>query len=332
MVTRSTLFPANARPVSQAAPVLITGAPASTPHSSVQPLTPSGKAFTIAAATTAPVPPVSNLSGIKAIPAVVAGNSAADKINTGSNNTQISANGLASNITGGVNDHLPTATLSPRLTISHTVTADTITPPTASPTGSEKKHFLFAPEIAAIKRRCAANLLSLIPLNIARAFFGAPASSRHDRTCSTTTGSSSSLTTISSSGKSPPALKNEGGGDQATRSSPSPGEQKISSPLQSKSLPASTLSKPGPGSVTAAEQVPRTGDQDDEAEIGPDELYLLETIETDLLDLLADEYCNKHLIYSIIETVLVKVLPELAERSVAELMEDRGLAPVPSSL
>lgn len=73
-------------------------------------------------------------------------------------------------------------------------------------------------------------------------------------------------------------------------------------------------------------------DEEDDAEIDPEELYLLEAIETDLLDLLADEYCNKHLVYSIIEAALAKVLPEMAERSVAELMEDRGVAPVPGGL
>lgn len=71
----------------------------------------------------------------------------------------------------------------------------------------------------------------------------------------------------------------------------------------------------------------RTAEVD--AEVDPEEEYLLQSIENDLLDLLSDEYCNKHLVYSIIETVLAKVLPEMAERSVAELMEDRGVAPVP---
>ncbi|RHZ56898.1 uncharacterized protein CDV56_101611 [Aspergillus thermomutatus] len=53
---------------------------------------------------------------------------------------------------------------------------------------------------------------------------------------------------------------------------------------------------------------------------------ILQAIEHDILDLFADEYCNKHLIYSIIETVLVKLLPELSEHSIVELMEDRGIA------
>jgi hypothetical protein len=70
----------------------------------------------------------------------------------------------------------------------------------------------------------------------------------------------------------------------------------------------------------------REGEQDS---VDLEELYLLETIEDDLLDLFADEYCNKHLIYSIIETVLSKVLPEMTDRSVLDLMEDRGVTPIP---
>ncbi|RLL96636.1 hypothetical protein CFD26_104560 [Aspergillus turcosus] len=57
-----------------------------------------------------------------------------------------------------------------------------------------------------------------------------------------------------------------------------------------------------------------------------EEFLILQAIEHDILDLFADEYCNKHLIYSIIETALVKFLPELSEHSIAELMEDRGIA------
>lgn len=62
--------------------------------------------------------------------------------------------------------------------------------------------------------------------------------------------------------------------------------------------------------------------------VDPEELHLLETIEQELLDLFEDDYCNKHLVYSIVETVLARLLPELSERSIADLMEDRGVAPM----
>lgn len=53
---------------------------------------------------------------------------------------------------------------------------------------------------------------------------------------------------------------------------------------------------------------------------------LLEAIETDLLDPFSDAYCNKHLIFAVIESVLVKLLPELSERGITELMEERGVS------
>lgn len=70
-------------------------------------------------------------------------------------------------------------------------------------------------------------------------------------------------------------------------------------------------------------------ENDEDSDTDLEDLSLLQAIETDLLDLLADEYCNKHLVYSIIETVLARLLPELAERSVEDLMEDRGVTPIP---
>ena len=42
-----------------------------------------------------------------------------------------------------------------------------------------------------------------------------------------------------------------------------------------------------------------------------------------LLMVLSDEYCNKHLVYGILELVLVRLMPELAEKGVVELMEER---------
>lgn len=56
-----------------------------------------------------------------------------------------------------------------------------------------------------------------------------------------------------------------------------------------------------------------------------EESLLLSSIECDILDPFSDEYCNKHLVFSIVETVLVRLLPELSERGITELMEERGV-------
>jgi len=43
------------------------------------------------------------------------------------------------------------------------------------------------------------------------------------------------------------------------------------------------------------------------------------------LDVWGDAYLNKHLLYAIVEMVVVRVLPEVGERGVREGMEGRGL-------
>lgn len=43
----------------------------------------------------------------------------------------------------------------------------------------------------------------------------------------------------------------------------------------------------------------------------------------DVLDVFGDAYCNKHVVYGIAELLLVRLMPELAEKGVRELMEGR---------
>lgn len=42
-----------------------------------------------------------------------------------------------------------------------------------------------------------------------------------------------------------------------------------------------------------------------------------------LLMVLDDEYCNKHLVYGVLELILIRVMPEMSEQGVAELWEER---------
>ncbi|KAJ2992848.1 hypothetical protein NUW58_g2029 [Xylaria curta] len=49
----------------------------------------------------------------------------------------------------------------------------------------------------------------------------------------------------------------------------------------------------------------------------------LSEIETGIVDIFSDAYFNKHLIYAILELVLVRLVPELAEKGVGELWEER---------
>jgi hypothetical protein len=43
----------------------------------------------------------------------------------------------------------------------------------------------------------------------------------------------------------------------------------------------------------------------------------------EVLDVFGDSYCNKHLMYGIVELILVRLIPELAERGVEDLMGER---------
>jgi hypothetical protein len=61
------------------------------------------------------------------------------------------------------------------------------------------------------------------------------------------------------------------------------------------------------------------GDEGDEAE----EERILSEIESGILDVFGDAYCNRHLLYGIVELVLVRLMPELSEKGVVELLEER---------
>ncbi|KAK7417918.1 hypothetical protein QQZ08_011458 [Neonectria magnoliae] len=63
----------------------------------------------------------------------------------------------------------------------------------------------------------------------------------------------------------------------------------------------------------------RTGDSDAE---GQEYEALVDELEH-LLLVLDDEYCNKHLMYSVLELVLVRLMPELSEKGVVDLQDER---------
>jgi hypothetical protein len=50
---------------------------------------------------------------------------------------------------------------------------------------------------------------------------------------------------------------------------------------------------------------------------------ILDEIERGILDVFGDAYCNKHVVYAIVELILVRLLPELAEKGVLELWAER---------
>lgn len=149
-------------------------------------------------------------------------------------------------------------------------------------------------EIAAIRRHCAVSILALIPRPVARRLFGTA-----DNSSNINQGHTISIDNYDQLNGN--GYNNGHSGNNNTTND----------------------------SQKRKESGPTAGGSADDREHGAEEVeeaFLLAAIENELLDLLADDYCNKHLVYSIIETVLVRLVPELAERSVGELLEDRGVS------
>jgi hypothetical protein len=43
----------------------------------------------------------------------------------------------------------------------------------------------------------------------------------------------------------------------------------------------------------------------------------------DVLDCFGDNYCNKHLLYGIVELIIIRLMPELGEKGIEALLEER---------
>lgn len=151
-----------------------------------------------------------------------------------------------------------------------------------------------APEIADIRRHCAVNILALIPRPVARRLFGAAHNSSNNN--------NRHIISIDNNEQ----LNGHGYNNGYS------GHYNTTNDSQKRPESGPTAGGSGADREYGAEE-------DEDA-------VLVAAIENELLDLLQDEYCNKHLVYSIIETVLVRLVPELGERSVGELLEDRGVS------
>ncbi|XXH04691.1 hypothetical protein Hte_011113 [Hypoxylon texense] len=201
-------------------------------------------------------------------------------------------------------------------------------------------------QLAALRRRCASALLALVPKRVGRLYYGnsnwpwsAIALSRTRTSANSRSGpfAASSSSTSSTSNKT------------AHKDANSTGEEVASVRLtdEGKSVRgghhAATLTPEGPKrqfgetgvrpteaggnhsqaqaqaqAQTQAADMCYENDDDDE-----DESRMLSEIETDILDVFSDAYCNKHLVYGILELVLVRLMPELTEKGVIELWEER---------
>lgn len=153
---------------------------------------------------------------------------------------------------------------------------------------------LFPPEseqeLRALRRKCASALWALMPPGVGRLYFGG-------------------------SGPSWLAVAFSGSNNRRTNSK--------TTPDLSPSAIASQRSGPATNGGGDDLSSPRVEDSATVGEPTPDDADVLAAIETDILDVFGDPYCNKHLMYGALELILVRLMPELAEKGVAELWEER---------
>ncbi|KXH30852.1 PXA domain-containing protein [Colletotrichum simmondsii] len=98
-----------------------------------------------------------------------------------------------------------------------------------------------------------------------------------------------------------------------------PGADDVAAPL---AMSEGEADIPGRGDATNGNRTNDLGNKSKEDE-DEDQQRMLAEIEEGILDIFSDEYCNKHLVYSILELILVRLMPELAEKGVVELWEER---------
>lgn len=75
-------------------------------------------------------------------------------------------------------------------------------------------------------------------------------------------------------------------------------------------------------SSNRTEKQNRGGEDESEAELEQEEM--IAQLE-EMLDVFGNAYMNKHLVYNMLELVLVRLVPEMAERGTGELLRERGV-------
>ncbi|KAI1335486.1 PXA domain-containing protein [Xylariaceae sp. FL0016] len=200
-------------------------------------------------------------------------------------------------------------------------------------------------QLAALRRRCASTLLASIPKGMARIYYGSgtwpwSGTGEGSKAVDGTTSSSDAASPRSEPHRSKRSnVSNHTATVNQRVSSSRSGEEvarvrltdegKTDKPNASDVTLASSVSgserqlqyHTGESCPTEDEFVPGISDQGNIMD--QDHERMLSEIESGILDVFSDTYCNKHLIYGILELVLVRLIPELAERGVGELWEER---------
>ncbi|KAF6838043.1 pxa domain-containing protein [Colletotrichum plurivorum] len=148
-------------------------------------------------------------------------------------------------------------------------------------------------ELRALRRRCASALLGTIPPWLASLYLGG----RGLGLFRWRSGPESGAAVAAAAGA---ARASEGGKDAAA---------------EAVATSSNTSDNHGSGVDSGTETAPEEVDEEQE--------QLLSEIELGILDVFSDEYCNRHLVYGILELILVRLMPELTDKTVAELLEER---------
>ena len=125
----------------------------------------------------------------------------------------------------------------------------------------------------------------------------------------------------SRSRRSAPAPRPKTGGQGPTAASADPPPPPPPSPpLSASAGEEATGGMASTGPLTQASEGRSHEDRDYDR---TDDEEILVEIERGILDVFSDAYCNRHLVYGILELILVRLLPELTEKGVLELWAER---------
>ncbi|KAI2785202.1 PXA domain-containing protein [Daldinia loculata] len=176
-------------------------------------------------------------------------------------------------------------------------------------------------QLGALRRRCASALLALVPKRVGRLYYGSSIWPWSIRSTSTLSSASSRSGPFKADSYNTAHNANRTGEEVARVRLTDDGKSVRDShatltPERSKRQFGDTGVRPTEaGGDKRADMC--NGDEDE------DENRILSEIETGVLDVFSDPYCNKHLLYGILELILVRLMPELTEKGVIELWEDR---------
>jgi hypothetical protein len=217
-------------------------------------------------------------------------------------------------------------------------------------------------ELTALRRRCASSIWALVPKWVGRLYFGSGGSfwpslgdNQQPSGISPSSADTKTETKSKSNANAPRSGPLQSNDKRSGSSNYSAAHKTIDADAQgvnvggSERLPQlgnpssddatpSKSAKRGPSSVSpravnsttatvAKEEVSspllHTPDSGGDGHPNEQDERILFEIETGILDLFSDPYCNKHLMYGVLELILVRLMPELSEKGIIELWEER---------